>query len=323
MGRRQAPAVLAQSAPRPAFCLALEPVPAPQTQRSSVSRTLGARPGLAQHPEGRLSGRPWGLPVSRRSELPLAIRTGVRDRVRRWAAKPRLVPLTGQPGPGAACPPTLAVRPAVLACERGWPLRRPPPGTRALRTRLRSPRLRAGPVAAATGAGAASTAEAGAGRPCPAPRAPRSPATRSRAGDTAAAVFPSPAPRARGPRPAEREQSRAKSTRPEKSQGLKPSAGCRTPAGSAACPGGSPRPSGGPWLRGREARGAGSGSRGGDAAGSPARSTLHPPGHGPERLRDRRRVGAGNYKSNPSSRGVKLQRKRTSQGKKKRLPAAA
>lgn len=28
-------------------------------------------------------------------------------------------------------------------------------------------------------------------------------------------------------------------------------------------------------------------------------------------------MGAGNYKSNPSSRGIKLQRKRTSQGKKK------
>lgn len=56
----------------------------------------------------------------------------------------------------------------------------------------------------------------------------------------------------------------------------------------------------------------------GKAAGSPARSTLHPPGHCPERLQDRRRVGAGNYKSNPSSGGIKLQRKRTSQGGKKK-----
>lgn len=62
----------------------------------------------------------------------------------------------------------------------------------------------------------------------------------------------------------------------------------------------------------------GAARRGGDAAGSPARSTLHPPGHCPERLQDRQRVGAGNYKSNPSSRGIKLQRKRTSQGKKKK-----
>lgn len=45
---------------------------------------------------------------------------------------------------------------------------------------------------------------------------------------------------------------------------------------------------------------------------------MHPPGHGPERLQDRQRVGAGNYKSNPSSRGVKLQRKRTSQGRGKK-----
>lgn len=44
---------------------------------------------------------------------------------------------------------------------------------------------------------------------------------------------------------------------------------------------------------------------------------MHPPGHGPERLRDRQREGAGNYKSNPSSRGVKLQRKRTSKEKKR------
>lgn len=62
----------------------------------------------------------------------------------------------------------------------------------------------------------------------------------------------------------------------------------------------------------------GAARRGGDAAGSPARSTLHPPGHCPERLQDRQRVGAGNYKSNSSSRGIKLQRKRTSQGKKKK-----
>lgn len=47
-------------------------------------------------------------------------------------------------------------------------------------------------------------AEAGADPLCPAPRAPRNPATRNRAGDTTAAVSPSPAPRAQGPRPAER-----------------------------------------------------------------------------------------------------------------------
>lgn len=52
------------------------------------------------------------------------------------------------------------------------------------------------------------------------------------------------------------------------------------------------------------------------------RSTLHLPGHGLERLQDRQRAGAGNYKSNPSSRGVKLQRKRTSKEKgKKKGPA--
>lgn len=86
----------------------------------------------------------------------------------------------------------------------------------------------------------------------------------------------------------------------------------------APCSSGSPGPSAGPLaasgvrvLAQRAAR------RGGRAAGSPARSTLHPPGRCPERLQDRQRVGAGNYKSNPSSRGVKLQRKRTSKGKKR------
>lgn len=51
---------------------------------------------------------------------------------------------------------------------------------------------------------------------------------------------------------------------------------------------------------------------------------MHPPGHGLERLQDRRRAGAGNYKSNPSSRGVKLQRKRTSkEGEEKKKKAYA
>lgn len=102
------------------------------------------------------------------------------------------------PPPLAPGPPTLGARPAVLACGRDLPLRRPPPGTQAPRTRLQSPQLRAGPAAAAAGAEVAWAAGAGAGWQCLAPRAPRSPATRSRAGDTAAAFSPSRALRARG-----------------------------------------------------------------------------------------------------------------------------
>lgn len=167
---------------------------------------------------------------------------------------------TAKPGsPRAACPPTLGARPAVLACGRGWSPRHLPLGTRAPRTRLRTPPPRAGPVAAATGAGAAWAAEAGAGRPCPAPRAPRSPATRSKAGDTAAAVSPSRAPRARGPRSAERERSKTKSARPEKSQGLtSPSSAPEAPLGSGSLLWREPRP---PGCR----RGAGSRAAGGEA----------------------------------------------------------
>lgn len=164
-------------------------------------------------------------------------------------------------------------------------------------------------------------AEAGADRLCPAPRAPRNPATRSRAGDRTAAVSPSQAPRARGSRPAERRLSKSKirEARKKKSQGLTcPSSARNTALGcdalveqeAASAP---------EWQRaGRGLLALGAVRRGGNAAGSPARSTLHPPGHCPERLQDRQRVGAGNYKSNPSSRGIKLQRKRTSQGKKKK-----
>lgn len=165
--------------------------------------------------------------------------------------------------------------------------------------------------------------EAGAGRLYLAPRAPRSPATPNRAGDTAASVSPSPAPRARGPRPAKSERSKTKSARAVKSQGLtKPFVGCRDSLGlGLPALSGSPGQSAGPLAAGgvghrTRALAQWAARRCGNAACSPARSTLHPPGHGPERLQDRQRVGAGNYKSNPSSRGVKLQRKRTSQGKK-------
>lgn len=107
--------------------------------------------------------------------------------------------------------------------------------------------------------------------------------------------------------------------RPEKGQALtRPAAAPGTPWGSGSLLQRSPGPGAGPLAAGgaralaqRAARRGG----GGDAAGSPARSTLHPPGHGPERLQDLQRAGAGNYKSNPSSRGVKLQRKRTSKEK--------
>lgn len=146
-----------------------------------------------------------------------------------WDGK---LPSAGSPPP---CPPTLGARPAVLACGRGWLPRRPPHGTQAQRTRLQSPPPRAGPVAATTGAGAAWAVEAGAGQPCPAPRAPRSPATRSRAGDTAAAVSPSRAPRARGPGSAEGASRETKSARPEKSQGLtSPPSAPKTPWGSGS-----------------------------------------------------------------------------------------
>lgn len=125
-----------------------------------------------------------------------ATRTGFREG---WDGK---LPSAGSPA--AYCPPTLEARPAVLACGPGWQPRRPPRGTQAPRTRLQSPPPRVGPAAAAAGAGAAWAVEVGAGQPCPAPRAPRSPATRSRAADTAAAVSPSREPRARGPRSAEK-----------------------------------------------------------------------------------------------------------------------
>lgn len=167
-------------------------------------------------------------------------------------------------------------------------------------------------------------AEAGADRLCPVPRAPRNPATRSRAGDTTSAVSPSPAPRARGSRPAERGLSKTKSERPggKKNQGLtSPSSAHGTRLGCGVLvewwSGMQRQLLSGSVRAGRGLLALGAARRGGDAAGSPARSTLHPPGHCPERLQDRQRVGAGNYKSNPSSRGIKLQRKRTSQGKKK------
>lgn len=115
-------------------------------------------------------------------------------------------------------PPTLGVFPAVLACGPGSPLPLPRLGTQAPRSHLRSPLLRAGPVAGAAGAGASLVAEAGAGHLCPAPRAPRNPATRSRTGDSTAAVSPSPAPRARRRRPAERALSETKSARPTKNK---------------------------------------------------------------------------------------------------------
>lgn len=70
--------------------------------------------------------------------------------------------LPSRGSPGADCPPTLEARPVVLAGGRGWPPRRPPPGTQAPRTRLQSLSLRVGPVAAA-GDRAAWAAEAGAG----------------------------------------------------------------------------------------------------------------------------------------------------------------
>lgn len=71
----------------------------------------------------------------------------------------------------------------------------------------------------------------------------------------------------------------------------------------APCSSGSPRPSAGPLAAGGEqALAQRAARRGGGAAGSPARSTLHPPGRCPERLQDRQQAGAGNYKSNPSSR---------------------
>lgn len=97
----------------------------------------------------------------------------------------------------------------------------------------------------------------------------------------------------------------------------------RRPGARAPCSSGSPGPSAGPLAdAGARALAQRAARRGGGAALSPARSTLHPPGHGRERLQDRQRAGAGNYKSNPSSLGVKLQRKRTSKEKKKGLHAA-
>lgn len=156
---------------------------------------------------------------------PLAGQSG-----RAWNKEQRsLGPRTSQP---PRHPPTLGVFPAVLACGPGSPLPRPRPGTQAPRSHLRSPLLRAGPVAGAAGAGASLVAEAGAGHLCPAPRAPRNPATRSRAGDTTAAVSPSPAPRARGMRPARRALSETKSARPGKkikSGSDHPSSARRTP----------------------------------------------------------------------------------------------
>lgn len=98
----------------------------------------------------------------------------------------------------------------------------------------------------------------------------------------------------------------------------------RLPGARAPCSSGSPGASAGPLAdAGARALAQRAARRGDGTAGSPARSTLHPPGHGPERLQDRQRVGAGNYKSNPSSLGVKLQRKRTSKEKKRPARSAA